>query len=58
MDEMKQDLGSTAFELPNNEHPFPTFKAKYGMTPVPHPTNAAAKVVHADAIMRAVNEGK
>lgn len=58
MEEMKQDLGSTAFELPNSEHPFPKFKAYYGSTPVPHPTNNAAKIVHSDAIMRAVNEGK
>ena len=54
----KQDLGACAFDLPNAQNPRPHFKAYYGSTPVPHPTNRAAKVVHPDMVMRAVIEGK
>lgn len=53
-----EDVGATAFELPNSQNPRPHFKAYYGGTPVPHPTNDAAKHINPPEIMRQVNEGK
>lgn len=58
MSEMKQDVGTTAFDLPNSQNPEPHFKAHYGNTSVPHPTNSAAKVTHSSKVMDAVLEGK
>ena len=53
-----QGVGATAFDLPNSQYPYPHQKIFYGGTPVPHPTNSAAKIVNHDAIMSAVNQGK
>lgn len=53
-----QNVGATAFDLPSGQAPFPHFKAFYGSTPVPHPTNSAAKVTHPAEVMKQVLEGK
>jgi len=53
-----QDVGATAFDLPNSQHPGYTNRIYHTNDKVPHPTNAAAKVVHADMIMRQVLEAK
>lgn len=53
-----QDVGATAFDYPNEQHPNYENKIYHTRMKVPHPTNAAAKVVNATEIMRHVNEGK
>lgn len=53
-----QDVGATAFDLPNGQHPGYENKIYYGNQKVPHPTNSAAKIVRPDEVMRAVLEGK
>lgn len=55
--ENKQDVGATAFDLPNSQNPEPHQKPYYGNQFVPHPTNSFAKKVNKEAIMRAVNHG-
>lgn len=47
-----------SLSLPNNQNPRPFKPAYYGNRNVPHRTNEAAKKVHPEEIMRAVNEGK
>lgn len=56
--EIKEDVGATAFVLPNSQNPRPHFRAYYGYTPVTKPTNSAAKQVNGSAVMEAVNKGK
>jgi len=61
MDNVKvndEGVGATEFDLPNSQNPAPHFKAMYGNTPVPHPTNSAAKKVNGSAIMSAVMAAK
>lgn len=58
MDKNIEDVGATAFDLPNSQNPRPYAKAHYGTMPVPHPTNNASKVTHPSEVMRAVLEGK
>lgn len=53
-----QDVGATAFDLPNGQHPGYANKIHYGDQRVPHPTNSAAKIVPRDEVMRQVLEGK
>ncbi len=53
-----QDVGSTAFDYPNNVAPRDYNKIHYGNQHVPHPTNSAAKVVQHDKVMKQVLEGK
>lgn len=53
-----QDVGATAWDYPNSQHPGYTNKIYYGNQNVPKPTNAAAKVTHADAVMNAVMDAK
>jgi hypothetical protein len=58
MEKNKEDVGATAFYLPDSQDPRPHFKAYYGNQSVPHPTNSAAKVNPQAEVMRAVCEGK
>jgi hypothetical protein len=44
-----QNVGATEFDYPNDQAPYPHFKAYYGNIKVPHPTNEAAK--HVDHAM-------
>jgi len=53
-----QGVGATAFDLPNSQNPRPHDKAFYGSTPVPHPTNSAAKRVDHAKIMGQVMDAK
>lgn len=53
-----QDVGATAFDLPNSQNPKPHAPAYYGDQYVPRPTNAAAKLVNPGEIMRQVLTGK
>ena len=57
-DNGSQDVGATAFDYPNSQHPRYENKIHYGDQRVPHPTNSAAKVVEPGKVMRAVLEGK
>lgn len=57
-DNGSQDVGATAFDLPNSQHPNYTNHIHYGPQFVPKPTNSAAKIVHADEIMKQVLTGK
>ncbi len=45
------DEKAPSFGLPNNQNPEPHAPAHYGNLHVPHPTNAAAKVVHPEKVM-------
>jgi hypothetical protein len=53
-----EDVGATEFDLKDHQEPRGKFVAFYGSTPVPHPTNNAAKKVNGSAVMSAVLEGK
>lgn len=53
-----QDVGATAFDYPNSQHPGYENKIFHGSTRVPHPTNAQAKVNPQAAVMRAVLQAK
>ena len=53
-----QDVGATAFDYPNSQHPGYTNHIHYGPQFVPKPTNSAAKVTRADEVMRQVLTGK
>jgi hypothetical protein len=53
-----QGVGATEFDLPNSEHPGYENKIYHTKMRVPHPTNSAAKVVHAEKIMRQVLDAK
>lgn len=53
-----QDVGATAFDLSNSQHPGYTNKIYYGDQRVPHPTNSAAKITPKGEVVRAVLEGK
>ncbi len=56
MDE--QGVGATAFDLSNNQNPWPYAKAFHTKSIVPKPTNEAAKKVNESEIMRHVNQGR
>jgi len=53
-----QGVGATEFDYPNSQHPDYQNKIFHTKVKVPHPTNSAAKVTHADAVMSAVLEAK
>ncbi len=57
-DNGQQDVGATAFDLPNSQHPGYENKIFHTSVKVPHPTNSAAKVTPKSEVMRAVLEGK
>lgn len=57
-DNGNQDVGATAFDYPNSQHPGYVNKIYYGNQHVPHPTNSAAKITPQAEVMRAVLEGK
>ena len=52
------DDGASEFALPNGQNPKPHAPIFYGKTPVPHPTNAKAKIVNHAKVMSEVLEGK
>ncbi len=53
-----QDVGATAFDLPNSQHLGVDSKVYHTSMKVPHPTNNAAKRVDAAKIMGQVLTGK
>lgn len=55
---MEQNVGATAFDLPDSQHPGYENKIFHGKTRVPHPTNARAKVVEPAKVMRQVMDAK
>lgn len=57
-EEIKQDVGASAFDYPNGRNPEPHMPIFYGNQLVPHPTNSAAKVTPKAKVMSAVLEGK
>ncbi len=57
-DNGSQNVGATAFDYPNSQHPGYENKIHYGNQYVPKPTNAAAKITHPNEVMRAVLQGK
>ena len=57
-DNGSQDVGATAFDLPNSQHPNYTNHIHYGPQFVPHPTNSAAKEVDHAKVMNQVLTGK
>lgn len=50
-DNGNQEVGATAFDLPNSQHPDYANKIYYGNQYVPHPTNEAAKKVDPAKVM-------
>jgi hypothetical protein len=52
------DDGASEFALPNAQDPGPHKPMFYGKTPVPHPTNAKAKITNHAKVMGEVLEGK
>ena len=57
-DNGNQDVGATAFDYPNSQHPGYTNPIYHTSMRVPSPTNSAAKIVNPSKIMRQVLEGK
>lgn len=53
-----QGIGATAFDYPNNVAPQNYNDIYHTKMKVPRPNNALAEKVNADAIMRAVREGR
>ena len=53
-----QDVGATAFDYPNEQHPNYENKIYHTRMKVPHPTNSSAKNVDASKIMSQVLTGK
>jgi hypothetical protein len=52
------DTGASEFDLPNGQNPEPHWPIYYGKTPVPHPTNAKAKITNHVKVMDQVLEAK
>ena len=52
-DNGNQDVGATAFDLPNSQNPKPHAPIYYGNQYVPRPTNSAAK----KPLSPVINEG-
>lgn len=57
-DNGNQDVGATAFDLPNSQHPGYENKIYHTKDRVPHPSNNAAKVVDHSKVMRQVLQAK
>lgn len=57
-EENKEDVGATAFDLPNSQNPLPHHNIYYGNQYVPRPTNAKAKIVNPMEIMEQVLKAK
>ena len=57
-DNGSQDVGATAFDYPNSQHPGYTNHIHYGPQFVPKPTNASAKEVDHAKVMNQVLTGK
>lgn len=57
-DNGSQDIGATAFDYPNSQHPGYENKIYYGNQHVPKPTNEMAKHLQPFEVMRAVLQGK
>lgn len=57
-DNGSQDVGATAFDLPNSQHPNYQNKIHYGNQHVPTPNNKAAMEAPKGAVMRAILEAK
>lgn len=53
-----QDVGATAWDYPNSQHPNYENKIYYGNQRVPHPTNSLAKVTKPGAVMSMVLDAK
>lgn len=49
-----QDVGATAFDMPNSQHPGYGNRIHYGNQKVPHPSNSAAERVDGARVMRQV----
>ena len=56
--EQKENVGATAFDLPNDMKPNNYNHIYYGNQHMPHPTNSAAKVVYHEKVMKQVLEAK
>lgn len=54
----EENVGATAFDLPNSQNPQPHAPIYYGDRHVPKPTNSAAKMTPKGEVMRSVLEGK
>lgn len=54
----EQGVGATAFDLPNDQNPWPYKRAYHTNMRVPKPTNESAKKVDHAKIMRQVTEGR
>ena len=53
-----QDVGATAFDMPNSQNPYGKPPIHYGSTKVPHPNNSTAEVTCHDCCTRALLQGK
>jgi hypothetical protein len=53
-----QDVGATAFDCPNSQHPGYENRIYYGNQRVPRPTNSDAKIVVPSKVMGQVLTGK
>lgn len=53
-----ENVGATAFDLPNSGKPRPYNQFYYGNQRVPRPTNSQAKVTNPAAVMRETQEAK
>jgi hypothetical protein len=53
-----ENVGATAFDLPNSQNPEPNAPIFYGSIKVPHPTNSTAKIVDHAKAMTQVLTGK
>lgn len=57
-DNGSQDVGATAFDYPNSQHPNYENHIYHTSVKVPRPNNSAAMNVNAGEVMRHVLEGK
>lgn len=55
---VSETIGMTAFDLSNNQYPYPKPEIKYGDQYVPRPNNSAAMKTDHAKVMRQVREAK
>lgn len=55
-DNGRQDVGATAFDLPNSQNPHQKFHPFYGSSSSKNLSNTSAKITHHEEVIRQVNE--
>lgn len=58
MTDAKEDVGATAFDLPNGQHPFKENHIRYGNQHVPKPNNKASERTNHAKVMGQTREAR